>query len=109
VTATDDSSPIADVYAGDTENRSYSGGPNEMVYSYAIEADAEPDVLGRVANLFNLANIAPLSAHLNRGAREVVVISVDIGPINRTTAEMICRKLAQLTCVNNVELAEKAR
>jgi hypothetical protein len=80
-----------------------------MVYSYAVEADAEPDVLGKVANLFNLANIAPLHAHLDRASQERVLISVDIGPINRATAEMICRKLAQLTCVNNVEYIAKRR
>ncbi|HEY3654712.1 MAG TPA: hypothetical protein VGL34_06960 [Steroidobacteraceae bacterium] len=101
---TDEGPPRADVYAGDTTNLVQSAGQPEMVYLYAIEADAEPDVLARVANLFNLANVAPLSAELRRKPTDQVGISVAIGPMSFVIAGMIHRKLAQLTCVNNVEL-----
>jgi hypothetical protein len=99
----------ADVYAGDTTNLVHSTEQSEAVYQYAIEADAEPDVLARVANMFNLANVAPLSADLRRKPGEQVVILVVIGPMSGFTAGMICRKLAQLTCVNNVELTTSGR
>jgi hypothetical protein len=78
-----------------------------MVCVYTIVADTEPDVLARVANLFNLANLAPLSVNLQRKSDELVHISVEIGPIRSTSAELIRRKLTQLTCVTDVALTAR--
>jgi hypothetical protein len=96
---------IADVYAGDTTPPDDWNEHEHMVFVYTIEADAEPDVLARIAGLFNLANLAPLSVNLRRKSSELVVLTVEIGPMRNALAEMIRRKVAQLTCVNEVTLA----
>jgi hypothetical protein len=102
--ATGDTSGKGDVYAGDTASHERSSEHATNVFLFAIEAEAEPDVLARVANLFNLANVAPLSAHLHRESFEHVKILVEMELISASTAELIRRKLAQLTCIISVEL-----
>jgi hypothetical protein len=57
-----------------------------------------------IANLFNAANVAPLNATLHRPSPHRVHMSVRMGRISATTADMIQRKLLQLTCVTSVEL-----
>jgi hypothetical protein len=79
---------------------------SQGIYTYTIEADPEPDVLARVANLFLLGNMAPLNANLRRAPEGLVIISIEIGPMESNSAEMIRRKIAQLTCVSDVVLAE---
>jgi hypothetical protein len=102
--AAGDSSATADVYAGDMPNPDPSSECRENLFLFAIEADAEPDVLARVANLFNLTNVAPLSAKLHRESFERVTIVVEMELISASTADLIRRKLAQLTCIISVEL-----
>jgi hypothetical protein len=95
---------LADVYAGDTGALELSPGQARTVFWFTIEADAEPDVWARIANLFNAANVAPLNATLHRPSPHRVHLSVRMGPISAATADMIQRKLLQLTCVTSVEL-----
>jgi hypothetical protein len=97
---------VADVYAGDNSDLASTHGESERVFSYAIEADADPDVLARVANLFNLANRAPKKVTLRTNAEAQVTILITIGPLVPANAEMICRKIRQLTCVIAARLSE---
>jgi hypothetical protein len=101
--ATGDTSTTADVYAGDTAIPESSQHATN-IYLFAIEADAEPDVLARVANVLNLANVAPLSANLHKESLERVKILAEMESISASTAELIRRKLAQLTCIISVEV-----
>lgn len=101
----DQNPPIADVYAGDTTHPGELNVEEQMVFVYTIEASAEPDVLARIANLFNLANLAPLNVNLRRKSSELVIMSVEIGPMRSALADMISRKIAQLTCVSDVMLS----
>jgi hypothetical protein len=59
---------IADVYAADTASHGSDHKDNSRTYIFLVEADAEPDVFGRVANLFCIANVAPRKAQFR--ARE---------------------------------------
>lgn len=63
---TGDTSATVDLYADDTAKPDRSSGQATNIFLFVIEAAVEPDVLARVANLFNLANVAPLSANLRR-------------------------------------------
>ena len=97
-------SAIADVYAGDIAQ---SGGPAisaAQVFAFRIEADAEPDVLARIAGICNLANSPPRRVVLERTARGEVLMEIDLDGISSHTADSIRRKLLQLTCVNSVSL-----
>jgi hypothetical protein len=104
VTQSSERGGLADVYAGDTGAPDLSPNHWRTAFLFTIEADAEPDAWARIANLFNVANVAPLNATLHRPSPHRVHMSVRMGRINPTTADMIQRKLLQLTCVTSVEL-----
>ncbi len=95
---------IADVYAGDIDSSSAARTLEGQVFAYRIEADAEPDVLARIAGICNLANVAPLRVNLQRSAQGGVEVDIELDGISAATADSIRRKLLQLTCVNAVSL-----
>ena len=97
-------SAIADVYAGDLAQSGATAISVARVFAYRIEADAEPDVLARIAGICNLANVAPRRVNLDRDERGVVIVEVDLDGISASTADSIRRKLLQLTCVTSVSL-----
>ncbi len=100
----DGNSSTADVYSGDMPIVVPSTVRGAGDFLFIIEADAAPDVLARVAALFNIANVAPHSASLSRELSDQLKISVGIHLTSAITADMIRRKLEQLTCVISVVL-----
>jgi glycine cleavage system regulatory protein len=101
---TDGQFVTADVYAGDITTIRSAADTRSTIYCFRVTADAEPDVLARVASIFNIANAAPRQATLLRDSPHVVNISVAIELPSAAMADMIRRKLEQLTCVITVEL-----
>lgn len=97
-------SAIADVYAGDIAQSGATAISAAKVFAYQIEADAEPDVLARIAGICNLANVAPRRVALDRIDLGAVRVEIDLDGISSHTADSIRRKLLQLTCVNSVSL-----
>ena len=97
-------SAIADVYAGDLAQSRAAALDSAQVFAYRIEADAEPDVLARIAGICNLANVAPRRVSLDRFERASVLVEIDLDGISIATADSIRRKLLQLTCVTSVSL-----
>jgi len=73
-------------------------------FVFRITADADPDVLSRVAGAFNFANKAPSAASLREHTANRVVIEVQMRDLSALIADLIRRKLLQLTCVADVEL-----
>jgi hypothetical protein len=104
MSAADHNSPTADVYSGDMAVVDSTTVRGTSFFLFTIEADAEPDVLARVAALFNIANVAPHSASLSRESSDHVKISIGINLTSAITADMIRRKLEQLTCLISVLL-----
>ena len=100
----DYNSPKADVYSGDTAIVDPTIVRGTSSFLFTMEADAEPDVLARVAALFSIANVAPHSANLSRESSNQVKISIGINLTSTITADMIRRKLEQLTCMMSVVL-----
>jgi hypothetical protein len=94
----------ADVYAGDIATIRLATDTRSTIYFFRIKADPEPGVFARVAGIFNIANAAPHRATLLRDSPDVVNISVAIELSGAAMADMIRRKLEQLTCVISVEL-----
>lgn len=101
---TSDKAAVADVYAADLGVPGSSNEDAGAVFVFVIEADAQPDVLSRVASAFNLANRPPLAATLRRESLEQVHIVIDMAQITPSVADSIRRKLLQLTCVTAVEM-----
>jgi len=69
-----------------------------------IAADAQPDVLPRVAHVLSLANKAPWGLSLLTVTPEQVLIEAVLSDVPAVLTELIRRKLLQLTCVIDVEM-----
>jgi glycine cleavage system regulatory protein len=93
----------ADVYAGDIAALTPSTRTESSVFLFRVAADAEADVFARVASVFNIGNIAPQQVSLRQAAAGQVHISVAIELPSTTTADLIQRKLQQLTCTLSVD------
>jgi hypothetical protein len=92
------------VYANDCSNSQQNAVDCRETFLFEIDADAEPDIWGRVAGVFNLANVAPVKATLARPNTDQVRLTVAMQSISATMADFIRRKLLQLTSVNMVKL-----
>jgi hypothetical protein len=81
-------------------------GPESPVVSvaYRINADAHPDVLLRIAAALNFANQAPGNLSMRLSGIEQVIIETSLRAVPAILADMIRRKLMQLTCVISVEM-----
>jgi hypothetical protein len=96
---------VADVYAADTALNTGVRAVVTGTFSFSIEADADPDILSKVANQFNLANVPPSRASYARQAEGLAHIEVEMQGISATIADLIGRKLAQLSSVRWVEVS----
>ncbi len=98
---------MSDVYAGDEDLHTdlYPSKPQQSA-SFSILADADPDVLLRVASQLLLSNVAPYKLALTRMTNDSVQIDAELRGVSATTAESIRRKLLQLSCTETVELRD---
>jgi hypothetical protein len=94
----------ADVYATDDSLRhGVSNSQPQGAATFNILADADPDLLGRVGAVLNLFNIAPRAFHME--ARREGTATVDaLVDCAEYQAELVARKLLQLTSIRNVVL-----
>ena len=99
-----DKSPTADVYAGDTSSPATADARDGAICFFNIEADSEPGTFARVANVLNIANVAPNRVILDH-KRNVETLSVYVElAVGLGTAYSIQRKLRQLTDVIHVDI-----
>lgn len=100
--------PTADVYAGDMSSPNAVDPRNRGDHVFNIEADAEPGTFARIANVLNIANVAPNRVILERN-EDGRILSVYIElEAELNTAQSIQRKLSQLTDVIHVEMQNPA-
>src|ERR1700722_1775965 len=86
-----------------TRGRSGADSPIFSV-TYRVRADAQPDVLLRVAGVLNFANQAPWNLSMRVSGVEEVTVETSLRHVPTVLADMIRRKLMQLTCVISVEM-----
>jgi len=95
----------ADVYAGDTSAPRVVDAPDGTIHVFNIEADSEPGTLARIANVLNIANVAPIRVSLeSRRDDGTLIIYVELS-VRLSVAQAIQRKLAQLTEVIHVDMS----
>ncbi len=92
---------VADVYAGDNAT---PGALSLQTVQFKIVADADADVLLRVAAQLRLGNIAPSAGVLTTNPDKTIVMSFEIAGLTAATADSICRKLDQLSTIRQVEV-----
>ncbi|CAM3819159.1 hypothetical protein CCOS865_05465 [Pseudomonas reidholzensis] len=71
---------------------------------YRLLAEAEPDSLCRVLNLFALQFLTPNSVQMSQQG-EWLDLEIGIGGLSWHRAEVIAQKLRNLVCVADVQLA----
>lgn len=94
---------MADVYAGD-DDLSDPGSPARATatYDFNVSADAQPDVVARIANQFSFVNEAPLYFEFRANPDGSAYARIRIAGATVELADIVARKLSRLTCVNEV-------
>ena len=75
---------------------------------YRLQAEAEPDSLCRVLNLFALQVLTPHSVQVNQ-CDDLLDMEIGIGGLSWHRAEVIAQKLRNLVCVGEVSLSNLQR
>lgn len=75
---------------------------------YRLQAEAEPDSLCRVLNLFALQFLTPHSVQVSQ-QDHWLDIEVGVGGLSWHRAEVIAQKLRSLVCVGEVSLSNLQR
>jgi hypothetical protein len=98
-----------DVYAGDDDlnRQDVETEANASTAQISLRADADPDVLQRVAAQLSFLNVAPLSFSLARLPNCEVLIDIRIAHCTDVAVDLVCRKLDRLTCVHEVRLESR--
>lgn len=93
-----------DVYASD-EDLGNGAAVSEPVgvAEFSIIADADPDVLVRLAAILNLLNVAPRAFQLD-AVNEMATVHALVDQCTERQADYVARKLRQLTCVHSVDM-----
>ena len=92
---------VADVYSSDNAvPRSLSS----QTVQFRIVADADADVLLRVAAHLRLGNVAPSAGVLATLDNNTVTMSFVIAGLSSSTVDSIRRKLEQISTVQQVEV-----
>ena len=100
-------SPTADVYAADLASPN-TAAPDGSICVIDILADAEPGAFARIANVLNIAHRAPHQVQLEHTDDGLLRIHIEL-KIGVAAAQLIQRKLQQLTDVSSVDLRVRAR
>ena len=91
----------ADVYADDFGLQDGTKIARSGAATFSLVADAHPDLVLRVGAALNLLNVAPRVFHMESQPDGVAAVSALVD-CAESQAELIARKLQQLTSVRNV-------
>jgi hypothetical protein len=78
-----------------------------LAHRFVIEADADGPALTRISAMLELGNCCPSSLRLKRRASDMVRIYTVLTGLTAIQADLIRRKLDQLSCVRSVDLSER--
>lgn len=93
----------ADVYAGDEDLNRARKEPPRSIATIRLRADADADVLFRVAAQLNLLNCPPLRFSFEQRPDGEAVVEAVIGNCTEFAVDMVCRKLERVTSVLEVQ------
>ena len=93
----------ADVYASDDNLNAVRAQPRlASTATFSVTADAQPDVLLLIAVQLNLLNTTPERVAFEKLDDDVVRVDITICGCSERAANLVGRKLQQLTCVRTV-------
>jgi hypothetical protein len=98
-----------DVYSGDDDQQRVDQcAIVHLPLAFHVRADAAPDTLARILNILAVSNLSPLSCRAATHADEHMDITVQFGRFSAAMGESLVRKLRQLTCVIEANIAAQA-
>lgn len=86
----------------------WAASASHSIVRYRLQAEAEPDTLCRVLNLFALQFLTPHSVQVSQ-QEDWLDIEVGIGGLSWHRAQVIAQKLRNLVCVGEVSLENLSR
>ena len=99
---TDERRPLRDVYAGDLKPADGAGVRMRAVFE--VRVDCDPGSLPRVMATLALANTAPLRVNCEREGTDELLMTAVVDGVTATAADLILRKLQQLSVVVEASL-----
>jgi hypothetical protein len=93
----------ADVYADDHGLQRTARNAGAGAATFNVVADADPDLVVRVGAALNLLNVAPRMFHMESQPEGTAAVRALVD-CAESQAQLIARKLQQLTSVRNVVL-----
>ncbi len=97
-----DRRPLQDVYPGDVKSMV---SPQPVVRAiFEVRVDADPGALTRVAAILALSNVAPMRVSCERESSDDLVILAVLERLAANSADLILRKLRQLSVVTDATL-----
>ncbi len=87
----------------ETRSDHWNGRQPTTLVSYRLVAEAEPDSLCRVLNLFAMQYLTPASLNVTR-EDDLLYLDLTIDGLSWHRAEVISHKMLNLICVLSVEL-----
>ena len=101
---------VNDVYAGDSDQTPGAAAAATRIDArIVVQADPDPDALARIAGIASLTNVAPVSASVVTTRRGQLTVVLEFSDITEAIADLVRRKLAQLTCVTRAECRPTTR
>ncbi len=97
---------VRDVYAGDDANPQPKRGTASL--TFFITAEPEPLTVSRIANQLALSNLPPVSFLMRTLDELHVYVEATMAGLTPSQADLIRRKLLQLSCVHDVVFGEQA-
>jgi len=91
-----------------TRSDAWAASASHSTVCYRLQAEAEPDTLCRVLNLFALQFLTPHSVLVSQ-QEDWLSIEVGVGGLSWHRAQVIEQKLRNLVCVGDVSLENLAR
>jgi len=88
-----------DVYAADDDLLKERTSPSTEQFVVKVVADADADVLLRIAAQLNSLNNAPRRFNFERLSDDTVQVEIVVAGCSTRAIELVCRKLEQLTSV----------
>ena len=98
-----------DVYAGDEDLRSAAPSHGDSRILFIVTADPESDSLARISAIIAMTNLPPSSGSIATDSAGRLITTIEVRGCSSTTAELLRRKLQQLTCVIGAEFVPVAK
>lgn len=96
---------VRDVYAGDDATLPPTGGMASL--TFFVSAEPEPLIVSRIANQLALSNLPPVSFLMRTLDELHVSVEATMAGLTPSQADLIRRKLLQLSCVHDVVFGEQ--